>query len=96
MLKDEFSDAAFIHFICHGVEDPGEPRRSHLKLWKETGPGRGRMDPLFVSGISIWMTRKTALVFLSACSVSIRRMPTFRRKIWTLRTHFLSPASQML
>lgn len=69
-VKDKFSDARFILFICHGVEDPEEPQRSHLKLWKETRPGKGRVDPLFVSNISTWLTRKTALVFLSACSVA--------------------------
>ena len=69
-VKDNFSDARFIHFICHGVEDQHEPTRSHLKLWKETTPGRGRVDPLFVSVISTWLTRKTSLVFLSACSVA--------------------------
>ena len=69
-VKDNFPNARFIHFICHGVEDRNEPRRSHLKLWKETRPGRGRVDPLFVSNISTWLARKTALVFLSACSVA--------------------------
>lgn len=69
-VKENFSNARFIHFICHGIEDRTEPRKSHLKLWKETEPGRGRVDPLFVSNISTWLTRKTALVFLSACSVA--------------------------
>ncbi|KAI4258686.1 MAG: hypothetical protein LQ352_001112 [Teloschistes flavicans] len=69
-VKKRFPDSRFIHFICHGVENHQDPRRSHLKLWQETGPGRGRVDPLYVSDISTWLTRKTSLVFLSACSVA--------------------------
>lgn len=51
-VKDKFPEARFIHFICHGVEDARRPRGSHLNLWKETRPGRGRVDRLFVSDIS--------------------------------------------
>ncbi|KAL9594363.1 MAG: hypothetical protein Q9219_007077 [cf. Caloplaca sp. 3 TL-2023] len=69
-VKEHFSEAKFLHIICHGVTNRKEPRKSHLKLWQETGPGRGRVDPLYISEISSWMTRKTALVFLSACSVA--------------------------
>ena len=69
MLKADFLMQRSFTLFTIGVEDPDEPRRSHLKLWKDTRPGRGRIDPLFVSDISTWMTRKTALVFLSACSV---------------------------
>ncbi|KAL8737428.1 MAG: hypothetical protein Q9181_001674 [Wetmoreana brouardii] len=69
-VKERFSEAKFVHIICHGVRNRIEPRKSHLKLWQETGPGRGRVDPLYISEISTWMTRKTALVFLSACSVA--------------------------
>ncbi|MCJ1224402.1 hypothetical protein MMC12_001047 [Toensbergia leucococca] len=77
LVKDKFPDARFIHFICHGVEDAKKPRRSHLKLWKETTPGKGRVDPLFVSDVSTWLTKKTALVFLSACSVADTESPSF-------------------
>ncbi|KAL9580920.1 MAG: hypothetical protein Q9212_004201 [Teloschistes hypoglaucus] len=76
-VKERFSDARFIHFICHGVENRKEPRKSHLKLWQETGPGRGRVDPLYISEISTWLTRKTSLVFLSACSVADAEDPSF-------------------
>lgn len=36
----------------------------------KTGPGRGRVDPLFVSEISSWLNKKTALVFFSAYSAA--------------------------
>ncbi|KAI4205107.1 MAG: hypothetical protein LQ350_000734 [Teloschistes chrysophthalmus] len=76
-VKERFPEARFIHFICHGVENRKEPRKSHLKLWQETGSGRGRVDPLYVSEISTWVTRKTSLVFLSACSVADAEDPTY-------------------
>ena len=87
-VKDNVSNARFIHFICHGVEDMEEPRRSHLKLWKETRTERGRMDPCFVSDISTWLTRKTALVFLSACSVADAESATFSDKNLDIATSF--------
>ncbi|KAL8770821.1 MAG: hypothetical protein Q9203_001941 [Teloschistes exilis] len=76
-VKERLPEARFVHFICHGVVNRKEPRKSHLKLWQETGPGRGRVDPLYVSEISTWLTRKTSLVFLSACSVADAEDPTF-------------------
>ena len=69
-VRERFANARFVHVICHGVENPQYPERSHLKLWQDTRRGKGRVDPLYVSDISTWMTRKTSVVFLSACSVA--------------------------
>ncbi|KAI9753765.1 MAG: hypothetical protein M4579_004999 [Chaenotheca gracillima] len=76
-VKEKFASANFVHFVCHGVTDRAEPRKSHLKLWKVTPQGRGRVDPLYVSDISEWVTQQTALVFLSACSVADAESESF-------------------
>lgn len=80
-VKERLPDARFVQFICHGVEDQQEPRKSHLKLWKDTGPGKGRMDPLYVSEISSWSTSNVSLVFLAACSVADAQSESFSMKI---------------
>lgn len=66
--------------ICHRVENHRDPRRSHLKLWQDTSCGKSRVDLLYVSDISIWITRKTSLVFLSACSVADAESEEFSDK----------------
>ena len=69
-VKHHFTSARYAHFICHGILDPEEPRKSHLKLWQDLKSGKGRVDPLYLSEIASWQASKTALVFLSACSVA--------------------------
>lgn len=68
LAKQRIAAAKCVHFICHGIDDPEDPRQNHLKLWKaprETD--LGSVDPLYASEIRTWRLEKTAVIFLSAC-----------------------------
>lgn len=69
-VKHRFTGARYVHFICHRVLNSEGPLESPLKVWQDLKSEKGRVESLRLSEITSWQTPKTALVFLSACSVA--------------------------
>jgi len=60
-VLEDMSQCNFVHFACHGIQDPGDPTKSGLLL----ANGRLQLDQLIQRSFPT-----TELVFLSACQTA--------------------------
>lgn len=67
-VEEKMRDSQVIHFACHGISDPVEPSKSHLKLsdWQ---------DNIFsVTDIIALKVTEPRLIYLSACHAAQARV----------------------
>lgn len=75
-VQERCLNSPFLHFICHGVSDSKDPMKSHLRLWKKSNIGKGRVEDLTVSQIFDWTAERVCVAFLSSCSSADASKPT--------------------